>query len=95
MAWEGSDRRERLPKDWGIRRAKVLERDRYQCKIQGDGCVSLGVEVDHIIPGDDHSLGNLQAACSWCHGKKTATEANAARKRYSMRRPAERHPGLK
>ncbi|WP_375151143.1 HNH endonuclease [Pantoea sp. ANP04] len=51
--------------------------------------------MDHVRPGDDHSLDNLRAICRSCHGRKTAAEGNAARKRLPpKRRPPERHPGL-
>lgn len=55
--------------------------------------------MDHINPGDDHSDGNLaavhDAVAPHCHRKKSSAEGNAARHRYSTRRPAERHPGLR
>lgn len=92
--WAGSTRATRLPDDWPARRDAVLRRDRRVCQIQMPGCVDLATEADHIEPGDNHELTNLQAACYWCHGKKSSAEGNAARPRYSMHRPAERHPGL-
>jgi 5-methylcytosine-specific restriction endonuclease McrA len=53
-------------------------------------------EVDHIGDHDDHSPGNLQAACSTCHRTKTGRAAarigNA--QRAERKRPTERHPGL-
>lgn len=78
-AWASSDRRKRLPKDWEARRKRVLRRDPY-CK---DGRICLGLspstEVDHIQPGDDHSLRALQGICGKCHSAKTQAEARAAR----------------
>jgi 5-methylcytosine-specific restriction endonuclease McrA len=98
MAWEGtSDRRERLPHDWPIRRPRVLRGASYRCQVQTDGipCGEPANEVDHIVHGDDHSPENLQAICRWHHGRKTAAEGAAARKpRPTGRREPERHPGL-
>jgi 5-methylcytosine-specific restriction endonuclease McrA len=95
MSWEGSDRRSRLPSDWASAIVpRILQRDGYRCRIGYDGCTGTATEVDHIRRGDDHSNVNLQAACSWCHGKKSSAEGNAARRRWSSKRKPERHPGL-
>lgn len=94
--WATSDRAARLPADWPQIRADVLERDGYRCKIRWDeGCEAVADEVDHINRGDDHRRENLQAACGWCHGKKSSAEGNAARTRWSSKRKPERHPGLR
>lgn len=97
MAWEGSDRASRLPHDWQARRIRVLRRDGYRCQarlLTGGLCLQPASEVDHIVPGDDHRPENLRAICRSCHGRKTAAEGNAARKRLPpKRRPPERHPG--
>ena len=95
--WAGSTRKARLPKGWDAKRARILKRDRYQCRIVLPGCTGRATDVDHIKAGDDHSDGNLQAACSWCHGRKSAAEGAAARKArgyVTQRRQRERHPGL-
>lgn len=45
------------------------------CLKRGD--VSVGTEVDHIVPlsqGGDNTIENLQALCVACHRKKTAGE---------------------
>lgn len=92
--WKGSTRRARLPADWKKRRARVLRRDRYQCQIAGPDeipCLAPANEVDHIEPGDDHRLDNLQAACHECHKRKTIEERPTKTKR---RRPPEAHPGF-
>ncbi|WP_412175206.1 HNH endonuclease [Kitasatospora griseola] len=46
---------------------------------QGGRCEAVGTEVDHIRPGDDHSLENLQLLCAWCHRQKTQAESSRAR----------------
>jgi 5-methylcytosine-specific restriction endonuclease McrA len=96
MAWATSDRSARLPGNWPAIRVAVFKRDGYQCRIRGDGCTWLATEVDHITPGDDHRLANLQAACHRCHALKTAREAKAAQAvtRAKGRRPTEQHPGV-
>jgi 5-methylcytosine-specific restriction enzyme A len=75
-AWEGSTRRQRLPGDWERRRRAVLARDPL-CRVCDN---ALSREVDHIVPGDDHSLENLQGICVSCHETKTQAEAQAARR---------------
>lgn len=76
VAWAGSTRRSRLPPDWERRRRTVLARDEI-CRLCND---ALSTEVDHIKPGDDHSLDNLQGVCQECHKDKTAAEAAEARR---------------
>ena len=97
MAWEGSDRAARLPHDWQARRRRVLIRDGYRCQTRlstGALCLEPAGEVDHVVPGDDHREENLAAICRYHHGRKTAAEGNAARKRLPSRyRPPEKHPG--
>jgi 5-methylcytosine-specific restriction endonuclease McrA len=95
MAWEGSDRRARLPGDWALRRIRVLRRDAYRCQAKGATgrpCGAPANEVDHIVRGDNHAYENLQAICRECHKKKTQAEAQAARQ--SRYRKPESHPGL-
>lgn len=97
MAWEGSDRSSRLPKDWRQRRAAVLERDGHRCTVQmrdGTRCRDRATEVDHLVAGDDHRLENLRAICTWHHLRKSSGEGNAGRTRLTSRRAPERHPGL-
>lgn len=79
VAWAGSTRRRRLPPDWERRRRSVLARD-PTCQ-DGRTCQGLALsrEVDHIQPGDDHSLTNLQGICVDCHQAKTQAEAMMAR----------------
>lgn len=96
MSWYTSNRKSRLPGNWIDLRRKVLRRDRYRCKIGIPGCLGTATEVDHIIRGDDHSLGNLRAVCGNCHKQKTQAEATQARRRKSEARfrPEEKHPGI-
>jgi len=99
-AWAGSGRRARLPHGWPKIRARILKRDGRICHV----CHGPGADaVDHIIPGDDHSDGNLAAIHQdvppFCHRKKSSHEgadaAKAARaRRPGRRRPREPHPGL-
>ncbi len=64
------------------------------CKLRlSDDCMRYANEVDHIEPGDDHSLANLQSACSTCHQIKSSREGAAAKPRE--RRPPEVHPARK
>lgn len=91
MPWDGSTRSARLPPDWDKRRARVLRNSPtcQRCETRPP------VEVDHVTPGDDHSLANLQALCTSCHRAKTAAEGVAARgPRPTRRRSTEPHPGL-
>jgi 5-methylcytosine-specific restriction protein A len=89
--WSASTRRARLPKDWAKRRRIVLQRD-PTCQLRYTGCTGRSTEVDHIEPGDDHRLTNLQGACHPCHARKSALEGAAAKP--SRRRAPEPHPGL-
>ena len=97
-AWQGSDRRSRLPNDWAKRVAIVKERDGYTCVQHDDGvrCARKGTDVDHIMRGDNHAYSNLQLLCAEHHTMKTVQEAAEARreaaKRYSY--PKQRHPGM-
>lgn len=63
----------------------------------GSRCGDRGTDVDHIIPGDDHDLGNLQLLCRWHHKQKTAREGNQARDAAyaKLKRPELKHPGLR
>lgn len=94
--WEGSQRAQRLPEDWeSYRRPAVLARDKGFCHV----CHKPGAtDVDHLNPGDDHSLSNLAAIHAWpCHARKSAREGVAARaaRRALRYRPKAKHPGMK
>ena len=94
MPWSTSDRGQRLPSDWRLRRKSALSRAGYRC--ESPGCGAPAVDCDHIVRGDDHSLSNLQALCAWHHKRKTARESAEARKlaRSERIRPEPPHPGL-
>ena len=89
-------RSQRLPSNWRKVRLRVLWRDGGVCQI-ADPLVCLGraTEVDHIVNGDDHSEGNLQAVCARCHHAKTLREAaeQTNRKLAYGKLPEQRHPG--
>jgi len=94
--WRDSKRRSRLPVDWPIIRVKVLSRAGYRCEHMDDGirCGRIATDVDHVIPGDNHSLSNLQALCPTHHGQKSSREGNQAR-RQKYRGREEDHPGYR
>ncbi|WP_443333421.1 HNH endonuclease [Streptomyces sp. MJM1172] len=82
VGWHSSNRRSELPPNWEAIRARVKRRDRGLCQgvlSEGALCGHPGTEVDHIRPGKDHSLGNLQLLCTWCHKQKTQAESKAWR----------------
>lgn len=90
--WQGSDRRSRLPKNWQALRRRVARRDGEVCQVPlpygGEVCGKPYDDIDHIVPGDDHSPENLRAICSRHHNRKTQQEAAAGRTRAeASRRP--------
>lgn len=98
--WEGSTRKERLPKDWPVIRKRILARDGYRCMWLDDGrpCGAPANQVDHIRRGDNHDDSNLRALCGPHHLRKSGSEGGRAFRRvtrYNVKRPAEPHPGLK
>lgn len=99
MTWSTSDRKERLPDDWPKIRARVKARANGKCEAtqHAKKCNGTGTDADHITPGDDHSMNNLQWLSYPCHLSKTAREAAARnRERKAARyRPTEQHPGRK
>lgn len=97
MAWDTSDRRLRLPPDWPAIRRAVKARAGGRCEYAHHvaACNGRGTDADHITPGDDHSLGNLQWLSAECHKDKTRRETIARNKSMAAlrKRPAEPHPG--
>lgn len=79
--WAGSDRAKRLPGNWNTTRQRILHRDRHTCQAcYGLRCRNRNLEVDHIIPDDNHDDTNLQTLGHDCHQTKTLAEAAAARR---------------
>lgn len=98
MAWDNSDRRSELPKDWPRRRSFVLLRDEYRCteRDQYDRrCSRFATDVDHIQPGANHDPANLRSVCRHHHNQKSSQEGNAARRRFTKKHPKEKHPGMR
>lgn len=100
MAWEGSDRRDRLPADWPARRAAQLELDGHRCRWRlrsGVRCPRRATEVDHIEEkADRHEVGkDLQSLCAHHHGLKTTAAAARFRRQKAQKRyrKPEEHPG--
>jgi len=93
--WKGSTRRARLPIEWDRIRRKVLKSADGLCQIRAQGCDGLASQVDHVVAGDDHRLGNLQATCGPCHVKKTNFEnkQRLTKKMALKKRPTDSHPG--
>lgn len=89
--WQGSTRKARLPENWSYLRGLVLDRDGGRCTEPG--CGWPATDVDHIVPGDDHSLGNLRSLCAGHHRRKSSSEGGRARAARG-RRAVEPHPGL-
>src|SRR5690606_21515539 len=91
--WQSSRRSRELPKNWAVLRTRVIKRDGSVCKE----CKTYtkNPDVDHIVPGDNHSLSKLQGHCQECRKKRPAAEAAAARRRMRARRarPREGRPG--
>ncbi len=99
MAWTNSDRRARLPKGWPTIRRRILRRDDHACTATFSDdrrCGLPATDVDHIIPGDDHSDTNLRSLCGWCHARKSAHEGGTAAASSAVRqtRPKAPHPAL-
>ncbi|WTJ65301.1 HNH endonuclease [Streptomyces niveus] len=99
MAWEGSTRRQRLPKGWPRIRRRIVRRDGGVCTARysdGRRCELPGTDVDHIEPGDDHRDANLQLLCTWHHARKSSSEGGsaAALTRASVHRHPSTHPAL-
>jgi len=54
-------------------RFKVMQRDKFRCKLCGNDSTSSKLEIDHIIPvslGGKNTLDNLQTLCFNCNRGK-------------------------
>lgn len=82
MAWETSDRRRFLPKDWDRLRAQRFEMDGHRCTFRDpdtrERCSAEAEECDHIGARTDHRLHMLRSLCSYHHAKKSSSEGRAA-----------------
>lgn len=94
--WKNSTRAKRLPSNWDseIRPAAFA--------LYGDICHVChrhgANQIDHLEPGDDHSLENLRPIHAFpCHARKSSAEGGKAAqaKRPKRTRPQEPHPGLR
>lgn len=97
--WVNSTRRSRLPANWRseIRPAAHKRNPLHICHLCGR---PGGDYLDHIVPGDDHSLDNLDwvhdAVEPHCHRAKSSAEGHAAKAAMRRRhRPPEVHPALR
>lgn len=98
MSWDTSDRKSRLPSDWGFLVAEVKKRDRGRCTWRlksGKRCPRPGTDVDHKIPGDDHRMSNLALLCADHHARKSSREGRKAKadRRALRYRAPEAQPG--
>lgn len=111
--WTTSNRKQQLPSNWQTLRVFVLERDKYQCqhldantvdidpvtgKQTGEICGRKANQVDHKVPGPDHTTENLQALCEYHHNKKSSSEggkAKAAKEAALRESQKPKHPGYK
>lgn len=97
MSWTTSDRRKRLPNNWPHLITQTRNRAKGQCQAtrHHPKCDGQGSECDHITPGDNHTLSNLQWLNHHCHKMKTQAEvaANNTRRATMRKRPEEKHPG--
>lgn len=95
--WHSSNRRDRLPANWAAIAKAATARGGGACEatlLDGTRCNQSPVDVDHIVPGANHSLDNLQLLCrKWHHRIKTNAEARAGRLAAGV--PTSRHPGEK
>lgn len=87
--WAGSDRLSRLPDNWRELVALTRERAHGRCEARewdGSACESPGSDCDHIEPGDNHALDNLQWLCRRHHLEKSGREGAIAAKKARAKR---------
>jgi 5-methylcytosine-specific restriction protein A len=102
--WKGSTRKSRLPPNWPQIRLRIGERDRWRCQWRlpsGFICGKHANQIDHKIPGDDHSDENLQCLCEEHHTLKSSSEGARAKwarikaTKARVERPPEQVPVIK
>lgn len=100
--WEGSTRKETLPKEWPALRLAVFARDGNRCviiKANGRRCWDKATDCDHIGDREDHSMENLRSLCAWHHQRRSSSQGRRGRSkaeepwRKLLRREPEKHPG--
>jgi 5-methylcytosine-specific restriction endonuclease McrA len=68
---------------WRKIRARVLERDGYQCCLRLPGCTIVATSADHIVALEDGGLWyaetNLRASCENCNKSRAARRRKRAR----------------
>lgn len=96
--WKNSTRKQTLPPNWATLRKSILTRDQERCTWDdhGDRCTRPATEVDHVIPGQDHTPQNLRSLCRIHHRAKSSSEGGTAssKRRAKRQRPTEQHPGI-
>lgn len=97
--WKGHNRGADLPSDWEQRRAECF-------RVYGDICHVCkepgATDADHIGDRTDHRIEMLRPihgirTVQRCHVYKSSAEGGRAKadKQGRMKRPQERHPGLR
>lgn len=62
-AWAGGSTRA-----WRTRRARVLSRDGYRCRVQLPGCTGAATQVHHVLgKGVSEHESDLVASCAPCN----------------------------
>ena len=69
---------------WRAVRMYVLNRDAWQCKVNGPRCAGGASEADHVVAVADggamYDPANLRASCKRCNGRRAAMRTNALRR---------------
>lgn len=96
--WD-TGRTQQLPPNWKQIRQAVAERAGWRCQAiddSGQRCTNRGTDCDHIEPGNNHNLNNLQWLCHWHHARKThdASTSSQTSLRQRNQPPERKHPGL-
>lgn len=99
-AWRGSRRRGQLPANWTDIRKAVKARAGGRCEKRlpsGARCPRRGTDADHVGDRDNHSMSNLEWACSFHHLAKSSIEGQVekAKRAAKWKREPEGHPGTK